>query len=235
MVHIKYISLFLSVLIATGCFCNRDKGSNYEDTNISDKENSLNYGKEVLGSEYKVDGLMDHFPSSESIDVISIHVNPPACPPSYECYSQYGDIYLIFRTKNTDSFIPENFHFKTVYSDTGNLIIDLFELKDTIFLVEKCNVYYEEKLPIPYFERYNFGLGKKEEKKIVDGKEYYNYLYQIPSDLVVYVLQAETGDFWEESCNEERPKKLKKWQNGYSKGIAISQKENIVVYWSMLW
>ena len=36
-------------------------------------------------------------------------------------------------------------------------------------------------------------------------------------------------------CDEKRPKFLKEWRHGYSKGIAVSDKENLIVFWTMIW
>jgi len=51
----------------------------------------------------------------------------------------------------------------------------------------------------------------------------------------VFVLGAEAGDFWKESCNENRPESLLEWKHGYSKGIAISEEKDILIYWTIVW
>ena len=102
--------------------------------------------------------------------------------------------------------------------------------------MEKCNRFYPNKFPIPYFEKMDFKLGTKESKKtIVGGQAYIDKTYIIPKDLKVYVISAEPGNFWKVDCKENRPETLKDWKNGYSRGIAISEKEHLVVFWVMIW
>ena len=104
-----------------------------------------------------------------------------------------------------------------------------------MFPVAKCNIYCKGNLPIPYFENYDFGLGVKEEEKEVNGKIYFNYIHTVPEDLKVYVIKAEAGNFWKFDCKENRPETLGKWKHGYSKGVAVSDKYDKVVFWTIVW
>ena len=229
MARSNIIIIAVLILFLSGCFSNKE--NNY----LLEANKTLKYGKENFEVDYSKEGLVSHFPDKITYKPIVISVDPPACPPSYECSAQFGNMYLICKADSTIDYIPTNVIFETEYLCDSNIIIDLLELRRSIFPVDKCNKWYENRIPIPYFESYNFELGTKEIKKEVGGETHYKYIYSIPSDLKVYVIQAESGNFWKESCNEKRPEKLKEWKNGYSKGVAISQKENIVVYWSMLW
>ncbi len=69
----------------------------------------------------------------------------------------------------------------------------------------------------------------------VDKDQYVVDTYYVPSDLQVHVVDARAGNFWKNDCNEYRPESLKEWKHGYSKGFATSKKENIIVYWTMIW
>ncbi len=182
--------------------------------------------------------LLSHFPTKIKSDKVTYHSAPPSCPPSFNCSAQFGDIYFIVNKPDYKEELKEllkgQISYKTAYSDS-NIILNLTELRQNIFPVEKCNKLYINKMPIPYFESYNFGLGEIDAKKEVNDQLYFDYSYSVPSDLEVYVIQAEAGDFWKESCNEKRPEALKEWQHGYSKGFAISDKANIIVYWVMIW
>jgi hypothetical protein len=53
--------------------------------------------------------------------------------------------------------------------------------------------------------------------------------------LQVYVIASESGNFWKGDYKENRPESLKEWRNGYSRGIATSEKQNMIVYWTMIW
>ena len=194
------------------------------------KEQKVNFG-----IDYKKANLLNHFPDNIKNNGLLLRAFPPCCPPSFKYNAQFGHVYLICKVDTISKCIHDNFLDEINYFDDGNIIINLTELRKSVFPVKKCNLWYANKYPIPYFESFDFGLGEKEEQKVVDGETQYNYIYNIPNDLQVRIIGAESGNFWKENCNEKRPATLKEWQNGYSKGIAISEKENIIMYWTMIW
>ncbi len=228
----KLIIIFAAIILAS---CAERQSYYLRETN------SILSGQIKIYSDHTiVEGLLDHFPRKIKNDSVGLRAYPPSCPPTFECQAQYGDIEL--RVLKSDYLIELNellskkIEYQTVYNDS-NIIINLSELRRSIFPVEKCNKWYDNKSPIPYFESYDFRLGVKEEKKILGGEEipYFNYIYTIPSDLQVYVIEAKAGDFWKVSCNEARPESLKEWKHGYSKGIAVSDSLGILVFWAMIW
>lgn len=93
------------------------------------------------------------------------------------------------------------------------------------------------KYPIPYFENWDFGLGESKTEKMTDdnGKTYYQTYFNIPSDLKVYVLSSNPENPIASKFDVNRPESLKEWKHGYSSGIAVSKKENLVMYWFMQW
>ena len=194
--------------------------------------------RKTFGTDIKKSNLLDIFPDRIKNSNIFLEVNPPSCPPTGQCIAQFGDIFLAVTKSDYEKYLSRLFKKKIEYEtdySVDNIIINLNEFKRDIFPIEKCNKWHANKLPIPFFEMYDFGLGKNETKKIVNGKIYYNYTYKIPPDLRVYVVKAEAGNFWKEDCNEVRPKHLKEWKHGYSKGFAVSDKKNIIIFWAMVW
>lgn len=194
--------------------------------------------KSTFSIDTKKSNLLDHFPSSIKNNDAFLETNPPSCPPSYSCSAQFGDVILIVDKPSyqdeLSALLAEKIAYKTAYKDS-NIIINLSELRGDVFPIEKCNKWHLNKLPIPYFESYDFGKGKTVEKKEVDGDTLFDYTHSIPLDLQVYVIQAEPGNFWKENCNEKRPETLKEWQHGYSKGFAVSEKNNIIAFWVIIW
>lgn len=223
--------LVILLTIVSGCSTNN---SYY----LTQANNLLTEQRIMFGKETSKNNLLSHFPNRINSDSVSFHSSPPSCPPTFKCSKQFGEIYFIVDTPDYQEELSNlqsgNIAYKTSYTN-NNIIVNLSELKRDIFPVAKCNKWFANKYPIPYFESFNFGLGKREEKKIVDGETHYNYTYSIPSDLQVCVIAAEAGDFWKENCNEKRPESLKEWKHGYSRGIATSEKEKIIVYWTMVW
>lgn len=226
--HILLLAVSIFLVFFNGCNMN-----NYSKTvgQILERE------KHNLDIETHKSNLLSHFPKSVAKDFIAFESNPPQCPPNDNCRSQFGDYCLIVPStalnKDVSGLLADDINMFS-YSD-NNLIIGISAFSNNRFPVDKCNKWHPAKLPIPYFERYNFGLGFEETKKDINGDVFYNYSYTVPSDLMVYVIQAEAGDFWKENYHEKRPESLKEWKHGYSRGIATSEKENIIVYWTMVW
>ncbi len=224
------LSILFIFILFTGC-------SSIDEKYLSFINNQFEEQKRTFEEDLVVSKLFDHFP--ESIDDTSAYflTAPPTCPPSYDCINhQRGFIYL--RTKRKENSILSSryeFIYKTYYQRDSLIIINQNILAEGIFPVEKCNKAYPEAYPIPYFEHYKFDLGYQDEKKAVGEHTYYNTKYITPVDLEVYVVDAKAGDFWKVNCNEKRPESLKEWKHGYSRGIATSEKENIIVYWTMIW
>lgn len=103
-----------------------------------------------------------------------------------------------------------------------------FETLETIESYEKAKIIssvdidkecYEDKLPIPNFVDFHY------DSKINIWEH---------SDFEIYVFNAEKGLFYEglEVPSEQMPKE---WGNGYSKGIALSRQQKIVIYWMVIW
>lgn len=223
-----YYPLGFLLLIITGCNLNMDSISS----------NQLNRIKSTLDIVTTETDLTGHFPTNINKNIIFYIVAPPSCPPQFDCSRQYGDVVLIANKYDypqvLKEFLNDSILFETKYSE-GKFIIDLPELKKNIFPNEKCNKFDSNSFPIPYFENYDFGMGTQEEKKVIDDKVYFNYLHNIPSDLYVYIIDAEYGNFWKHDCNETRPESLKIWKHGFSKGFALSDQENIIVIWTLIW
>lgn len=60
-------------------------------------------------------------------------------------------------------------------------------------------------------------------------------VYIVPKDIMVYIIDAKDGFFWKEKEHNLPRPFLGKWTSGYSRGIAISEKEKIICYWIMIW
>jgi hypothetical protein len=235
MVVNKIITYLLLIIIFAGC-----KNSNSQKSTISDKVNmAIKGAKSSFEEVYLVKNLFNIFPVVTSSD-IRFENYGPVCPPANICKSQNGSLFLMLKDKKTLNSSLDSVIFYTRYNSDSNIIIDLPDLSNEVFIIKKCNVFHFGKVPIPYFEYYDFGLGTLkilQEKYSENGNTFINkrWVHNIPEDLQVYVVDAKSGDFWKESCNEKRPESLKEWQHGYSKGFAISEKENMLIYWNMIW
>ncbi|RLD87936.1 MAG: hypothetical protein DRJ09_09295 [Bacteroidetes bacterium] len=191
---------------------------------------------------YQIDGLFDFVPELAKKNTFGITGFPP--PDSINCHYVNQNSYVIIISNKSDysedlkKVFDKGVIYTTNYYIDSNFIIDITELKRTLFPVAKCNTYHKGKYPIPYFENYDFGLGVKEIlKKQFDGepRPRRHTVYNIPEDLKVYVIGARAGNFWKFDCKENRLETLGKWKHGYSKGVAVSDKYDRVVFWVIVW
>jgi len=115
-------------------------------------------------------------------------------------------------------------------TDTCALILNRFHTKenrfrdymptksDRLVINREC---YKNKLPIPNFYSSQFSSGETD--------------YNLPKDFVVFVLDAKSGKYWDDKYLFGGYYMPGKWQNGYSKGIAVSRENSIVIYWFIIW
>jgi len=92
-------------------------------------------------------------------------------------------------------------------------------LPDSISVNRSC---YQDLLPIPKFFKY-----KNEDSNSIKNET------MLPSGFNIYVLEAKSGNYfgkYDLISNRQMPDG---WKNGYSKGVAVSQKHRCVIYWSV--
>ena len=117
--------------------------------NYTNQNKILERAKETFGIETNVPNLLSHFPNKIKNRNIFFEIRPPSCPPppTYQCNAQFGDIYLnVVKTdykKDLSKLLHGKIMYKTTYSDS-NIIINLFELRRTLFPVKKCNKWRSE-------------------------------------------------------------------------------------------
>lgn len=114
-------------------------------------------------------------------------------------------------------------------SDSCLLVVDRFLTKTKYYKVE--NTDYDKRLldrpcytglyPIPNFWHNDFTTNETECK--------------LPDDFVLYVIDAKQGKYLKEELLTSGWFMPKQWKNGYSKGLAMSRKRNIIIYWLVIW
>lgn len=84
----------------------------------------------------------------------------------------------------------------------------------------KHNVTIASSLPVPLFE--------------ID--EYKgNTMSGLTEDFKIYVFDAKQGKYIDDKYLQECECLPKKWKHGYSKGVALSDKKQVVIYWVAVW
>lgn len=185
---------------------------------------------------YTKDGLFDHFPKSVSAQS---YIYMESCIPSevYDFTSEFSAYSYLFLNMEKDSLLlfPQTYIYRTHYTDKNFIIDDRFSYYMYFDTLKVRNIIFPEAYPIPYFEDFDFGLGCEKFDLRPSGIQMIIDKYTVPNDLEVYVLKAEHGYFWKKKYDLKRPQKLGIWQNGYSCGIAISKRLNVIVYWMKAW
>jgi hypothetical protein len=225
----NFLAVVIVILSFTGC-------NNFQQIGFLPVEKEIKLQKKSFGKRYKLPDLLHHFPNIvNDSNVLRLRVSPPTSPPEYDCLAQFGEIYLFAKLNKFDVSMTLDTLNSILYSSNRLFLINQLDFKNNKFAEEKFNNAYKNKMPIPYFNRFDFNLGFIDESIFVDGDTLFLRTYSTPSDLKVFVIDAKPGNFWKFDCKEPRPKSLKDWQNGYSRGIATSEKENIIIYWAMIW
>jgi len=185
---------------------------------------------------YSINGLFDHFPKSISNrSFVDMEFTIPSNIYYKDSYHT-GFVYLMLHMgEDSLSLYPKTYIYKTHYTDRNFIIDDGFSYYNYFDTLKLRNVALPEAYPIPYFEDLDFGLGSERIDLRSRGILMVIDKQNVPNDLDVFVLKAGYGYFWKLKADWERPETLGIWKNGYSCGIAISRKCNMIVYWSKVW
>jgi len=205
--------------------------------------NSSNYQvyknfKEKCNNYYNNQDIFLHFPENLNNKVISYFFTEP------DTIALYADAYVVksFTNNEENTFEEKDYIYKVSYNSEEAFKLRLDGIQ-FYYLYDSLDYYYNQiqlnQLPIPNFYNISWELGDEFDRisfardnasiKISSNK------YIIPEDLVVYVVRAESGNFWKLPNNEQRPEILGKWKNGYSSGYAISKKYEKICFWIMIW
>jgi len=185
---------------------------------------------------YYVKELFDHFPksiSNKSYIYMEASI-PTKIFDSESVFSAYT-ILILGMGEDSLSLYPKTFIYKTKYTNRNFIIDDGFSYYTYFDTLKLRNVALPGAYPIPYFEDFDFGLGSKRFDLRSRGILMVIDKHYVPDDLEVFVLKARHGYFWKLKFDQERPETLGEWKNGYSCGIAISKKRNMIIYWMKAW
>lgn len=95
--------------------------------------------------------------------------------------------------------------------------VEVVIIKDSSLIDKSC---YNKLLPIPNFIDFSISAGRD---------------FWMDKDFKIYVLNAISGKSHKRFLLQPNPQMPKEWENGFSKGIAINNVKNTVIYWSIIW
>jgi len=213
--------VFLSATLFFGCNYIHKTPSNLESESL---KNYLNY-KQAFDS-----SLVKHFPKGFSSEIRSFSSLKDVTKQNIGFYLYEYDVNLSvlkkirakieknaianYRTSDTLLFVINRFE-NLQTDDNGNIpkIRDSIYIDSTTFI----GLY-----PIPNFIEYE----KPTESK--------NSIW-LPQGFDLYVLEAKSGNYFKEYDLKKNFQMPKGWKNGFSRGIAISEKDKTIIYWGVVW
>jgi|GEM_PF-3085545 len=215
----SYIIVVL-LLVNITCSCNNS---------IPEYQDGLNSFKKF----YNEKNIVNHFP--EKVNSIR----------NFYCYSlskevNFAEIYLSANSTPNDIEIlkKSNYQFVGEYNSKKffQVSIDLIRDSSEIYILKIKDI--NDLIPIGNIEQTDFGLGERNDTINGTNKKRVEVIskYVVPEDLKLYVIESRCGDFFiKDVCRVKRYSLLGKWRNGFSRGIAISEKYKIITYWLITW
>lgn len=169
--------------------------------------------------------LIDHFP--KEIDSNYIKYLDATSP-------DVGEVSLFIEKKiNLKEFKNLTNYYSSVSKEILNpsdslLIVNRFSSENRLYkykltslekkIIEKSSSY---SLPIPNFWRCSFSSDST--------------ACHLSSNFKLYVIEAKKGKYLEDKYLTKGEYMPSDWRNGFSKGIAISEKNMTVIYWIVVW
>lgn len=200
------------------------------DSDIRRLNNRYNLFKRDYTSRFDVK-LLSHFPDTIKRDYITMF---PLTNGKFTALIMTFD----YDSHSTEiaSIIKDSSIFHTKYSDKENIIINHLDLGSRDFIDPKCNIWYKDKYPIPYFDFVYFDMGAYKVKcDLFEGYSFEGYKFNVPKDLDIYVIEAKPGYYIKHVIKDKYTESLKEWEHGFSRGIAISKEIERIYYWTMIW
>ncbi len=215
-----YIVFSLFIILS----CSR-KNNNISDNNSKElkKDQLAKVNKEYQKSlSFYRDNFIDHFPKELDSNYITYTESVSA---------EAGLIRLDLIYKHTGK---NNFEKKAIAkyasTDTCLLIANRFANNDnysynivlnhddSLKIDREC---YKNKYPIPNFWHTDYTTNKTACK--------------LPKGFNIYVLNAMAGRFLENKNLTDGRYMPENWQHGYSKGVAINEAKDTIIYWIIIW
>ena len=212
------IKLLLYLALTALISCGRTNSHNESNTKV------LNDHKAKFPDE-----LTDHFPLTIETSDVNIVCNTNQKKNDvglylYEYNLDQDDIQLLvkrLRSKAVRSYpstapcllVVNRFEAKASYENVAPVSIT-----DSTLIEREC---YTNLLPVANFISYQ--------------KSQAGYATALGKGFTIYVLDAKPREESEEYPLAPSHQMPGKWKNGYSKGIAVNEKEGTVIYWAVIW
>lgn len=214
---ILYIVLFATIFIS-GCTIKSSEFTRYQ---------------EGVDTFYKVHNVTDHIPNdSQNTKNMFFY--------SLSHEVNFSEFYITVSAQIDDINLLESMKYHEVgyYKSKNYFQINIDLIRDSLNLCSADIKEIDNMIPIGNFEQYDFGLGEYSDSiySKIDSSFHKVNKNSVPEDLKVYVIEAVPGDYFVSNIlKTKRYSKLGIWKNGYSRGVAISEKEKSITYWLVIW
>jgi len=217
----KHFTLILLTIIAVGC---QNKAKNEANFYRYIQEKYQGYLKKYPPA------LVDIFPTK----IAKVYSMSMTTDITNECiYLAYYDLDTLETKKNINQ-LDSNLKHKSlaIYNAMDSNLISIRD-KGLIYTDPTLEMFYDKIIvnhryyyPILFFEEDD---SAKEQSNIFSKQSPIG----LSKDFTIYVIDSKVGKFWKGlSPSEHMPKG---WENGYSKGVCINKKLNIIIYWAVIW
>jgi len=182
--------------------------------------------------------LVNHFPKKLP-DKCSFSTNVALAKIDYEKESGFSSFYADLKKKYSNKryskikniFISSS---KAVYDANSEKLLLIFSYNNDMEIngekytnleslkrrkLAKLNL-IATSFPIPLFEIDQFKS---------------NTFSGLPEDFKIYVLEAKPGKYLEDKYLRDCVCLPEKWKHGFSKGVAMSDKRHVIIYWVTVW
>ena len=239
----RLIYIIILIVYTSACADNRER-NNETSMRTADIVKTEVFFAEKMKKEYKQylnfykKDLVEHFPLEFDLKtmryITQFNVNDLEYRPPYHYFFRLEKNFSE-RERNLDSLIYISKEMISAF-DTSNLLMfsylkDPREYCDSISImgmsqkestkIGKTNLKKNINTVLPYFSN-----GYLNEAKTFSG---------LDSSFVIYILDNAAGIYTDTAFLKQHNYLQKKWKHGYSKGIAVSEKEKSVIYWVTVW
>ncbi len=219
-----FVFIFLLIAFISSC------QSIHQQKLIDEYKRSLNFFNNELVNHFPEDLHNQHV--SLGSNVLTIDTLPMI---GFDCKEMY---LRVFYQEEEYNMIKEKIKASSSasYSATDTMLLLIFSYSDVIIIdgktykdsetiekkrLAKHNTTYANSLPLPMFEDEYFAV-----KSTSCG---------LTKDFMLYVLDAEPGKYLPDEDLQECECLPEKWKHGYSKGAALSDEKQTVIYWIAVW
>ena len=212
------VALLSFLTILTSCNINSELGQEKKIFN----EILLNFDKD----------LTSHFPKELSSSYI---ITTNIRPENFDSVKLYK--YFFLSIKQAVNFDYQKNHFnsnsKYKYSSIDSNLLLVFPFHNEVIINgEKFNNIEPESKK--YRAKRNLNLPNSLPVPLFDIDEYKSNTYcNLDSNFTLYVIDAVPREIV--NCNQLNVSMPKKWQHGYSKGVAMNDKDKTIIYWISVW